>query len=439
MKKVLSTVAALGLVAGMATAAQALDFKVSGNYFLEGVYQSSGDGAGVALVEIDGDEAANDAFWRHEFIIRPEMQVNDKIAVKSKIYLANSGVDTDSNNGTWGTTDTDTANGGAIDLHHLFLEYKSPVGLVRMGRTSSGLWQGDFLSSDKNNNRLMYFPNWLPKPLGAVVFLQKSSEKDSNIADAADQDSDVYEAAVWYKTKDMRVALGYDYFDNQGTSSLSSTKHLIKGYYNQNFGGLYAESEFAYAWGENEYDNTVTTADTDIENFAIMADLGMVMNKLDVGILAFYASGDSDGAADGDLDAALSPSAEVNGLGEQFQPYTILTGATTGMLVGDYNPANGSMTAAGVISVGLHADFAVNDKLSLHSAVAYAEADDAPAGVDDEYGWEIDLGASYKLMDNLTYRADFGYLKTGDFFEAGTTTIDTSDVYVLNHRLSMTF
>ncbi|MDR9502558.1 MAG: hypothetical protein RI601_12250, partial [Desulfurivibrionaceae bacterium] len=123
MKKVLSTVAALGLVAGMATAAQALDFKVSGNYFLEGVYQSSGDGEGVSLTEdtVTGDERGNDAFWRHEFIIRPTMKVNDKISVKSKIYLANSGVDTkDGSDGTWGQDDTGTKDGGNIDLHHLF-------------------------------------------------------------------------------------------------------------------------------------------------------------------------------------------------------------------------------------------------------------------------------------------------------------------------------
>ena len=38
MKKIFSTVAALGLVAGMATAASALDFSVTGKYTVEGYY-----------------------------------------------------------------------------------------------------------------------------------------------------------------------------------------------------------------------------------------------------------------------------------------------------------------------------------------------------------------------------------------------------------------
>ncbi len=451
MKKIMSTVAALGLVAGMATAAQALEFKVSGHYFVEGVYQSSGDGAGVSLIDdAAGDENGNDAFWRHEFVIRPVMKVNDKIVVKSKIYLANSGVDNATgSDGMWGSTDDEaSASGNTVDIHHLFMEYMSPIGKVRVGRTSGGLWQGDFLSSDKNQNRLMYFPNFLPKPFGACVFLQKTVEADS-ITTENDSDYDLYEASAWYKTKDLIVALAYDYFDDArsmdrngilaGAPEAEINKHLIKGYYNQNAGNMYAEMEFAYVWGDKEWDDTTTAAtDDDYDSFAIMADVGMTMGNLDIGVLAFYASGDGD-TTDDDLEAALSVPGW--GLGEQFQPYTILTGATTGMLTGDYNSASATMTAAGVISLGVHADFAVNDKLTLHSAIAYAEADDAMANVDDEYGWEIDLGISYALLDNLTYAVDFGYLMTGDFFEGNSVTenFDTNDIYVMNHRLTMEF
>ncbi len=439
MKKILSTVAALGLVAGMATAAQALEFKVSGHYFVEGVYQSSGEGAGVSLVEdTTGEERSNDAFWRQEFIIRPVMQVNDKIVVKSKIYLANGPVDNAGTDGTWGTEDTNGIDGNNINVHHLFMEYMSPIGKVRVGRTSSGLWQGDFLSSDKNNNRLMYFPNFMPENWGSCVFLQKSAEGDSTDPnDSSNGDSDVYEVSAWYKTKDLVVAMGYDFFEDSSNINFNKDRHLLKGYYNQNFGAMYTEMEFQYVVGEQTYSNSAL--DVDIENFAIMADVGMTMDKLDIGMLAFYATGDSDGATNLENDAALSNSAEANGLGEQFQPYVILTGATTGMLTGDYNAANADMVADGVVSLGMHADFAATDKLSLHTAIGFAQAEDTESIQDKDYGWEIDLGVSYKLMDNLTYAVDFGYLMTGDYFEEGTTTIDTNDVYVLNHRLTMEF
>jgi hypothetical protein len=325
------------------------------------------------------------------------------------------------------------------------MEYMSPIGKIRMGRTSSGLWQGSFLSSDKNNNRLMYFPNFLPKPWGACVFLQKTVEADSQSTDN-DSDYDLYEASAWYKSKDLVAAIGYDWFDDDRDSDFNISKHLIKGYYNQNFGNIYAETEFAYVYGTKDIFNEVpnVSEDQDYDSFAIQADVGMTMDKMDIGFLAFYATGDSDSSNGDDLTAALSASAEGNGLGEQFQPYVILTGASTGMLVGDYNSANAAMVSAGVVSLGMHADFAVTDKLSLHSAIGWAQAADTEQGTDGQdkdYGWEVDLGVSYSLMDNLTYAVDFGYLATGDFFAGNDVSQDysTEDVIVLNHRLTMEF
>ncbi|PLX48914.1 MAG: hypothetical protein C0613_09310 [Desulfobulbaceae bacterium] len=469
MKKVLSTVAALGLVAGMATAAQALEFSVSGYYFVEGTHMSSADGYGVVpTVDSDkvagldtgvnatglglrditrlnkgttmDDEAPNDDYWNHEFVIKPVMKVNDKIVMKSKIYLA---ADKFGQNDA-GATALDQ-NGTEITVHHLFMEYKSPIGMVRVGRTSAGLWQGDFLSTDANGNRIMYFPNWLPENIGGYVFIQKVNENDSVAGnDLVDADTDLYEMSAWYKTKDLKIALGYDFWDMNQAATSDYTRHRIKGYYNQNMGNIYAEMEFSYDWGTMDWD-AAGVDDTDIDTFAIMADVGMTMDKLDMGMMFIYASGDDD-ATDNDNESAMG---HVYGsLGEQFQPYTVLTGRHTGMLSNDFNGANADMAFHGIMSLGVHADFAVTDKLSLHTAVAYAMADtdELATGIeiDDEYGWEIDLGASYKLMDNLTYSVDFGYLMAGDFFEgyevAGLGPFgEAEDVYVLNHRLAMEF
>ena len=123
------------------------------------------------------------------------------------------------------------------------------------------------------------------------------------------------------------------------------------------------------------------------------------------------------------------------------------------MLSADVNGINADMAYHGIMSLGVHADFAVTDKLSLHSAIAYAMADTdsvtvavglPDVDIDDEYGWEIDLGVSYALLDNLTYSVDFGYLMAGDFFEGYEAVSvgafgDAEDVFVLNHRLSMEF
>ncbi|MEN8258882.1 MAG: porin, partial [Thermodesulfobacteriota bacterium] len=387
----------------------------------------------------------NDDYWYHEFIIKPVMKVNDKIVMKSKIYLAD-----DKFGSAKDGHDLEVDDGGNVKVHHLYMEYMSPIGKLRVGRTSAGLWQGSFLSTDSYANRIMYFPNFLPKPLGACIFTQKSAEKDSlDPNNVVDQDSDLYEASVWYKTKDLRVALGYDFWDFNQVTTADSTRQRIKGYYNQNMGNVYTEMEFSYDWGTVDSD-TAGVDDVDTDTFAIMADVGMTMDKLDVGLMFFYASGDGD-STDNDNESAMFH--VYGGLGEQFQPYQVLTGRHTGMLSNDVNGINADMAFHGIMSLGVHADFAVTDKLSLHTAIAYALADTdewtfdplfPTLEIDDEYGWEIDLGVSYALLDNLTYSVDFGYLMTGDFFEgyqfAGVGPFgDTEDVYVLNHKLAMEF
>ena len=415
MKKILSAVAALGLVAGVATTASALEFKVSGYYFVEGVNLSSADGTGLVL---NDEDQGSDAYWDHEFVIKPTMTVNDKIVVKSKIYLA-------ANN--WGADDKATADGGNINVKHLFMEYKSPIGKIRVGRTSAGMWQGDFLSNDSHANRLMYFPKFGDNLTGCF-FLQKSTENDGVTADS-DADTDFYSGGVTYKTKDLVAAIQLDHERNATSATAMTDYTRLKGYYNQNFAKMYAEVEFAYLDGETEND---VVADTDKSSLGVMADVGMKMDKLDVGMMFIYGSGDDDGAADGDVD-------NLGQLGEQFQPYNILTGRHTGMMVNDVQTAMASMTQAGIVSLGVHANFAVNDKLALSSALAYAKAEDEQNGWDDDYGWEIDLGMSYNLMDNLTYQVDFGYLVAGDFFEEGVAGADAEDVYTLTHRLTMEF
>ena len=84
------------------------------------------------------------------------------------------------------------------------------------------------------------------------------------------------------------------------------------------------------------------------------------------------------------------------------------------------------------------------DKLSLKTSLSYAKADqdgDDGAGVyaDKDYGTEFDLEASYKIYDNLTYSAGFGYLWAGDFYKGSLATNKIDDTYLLMNKLQVTF
>jgi hypothetical protein len=88
------------------------------------------------------------------------------------------------------------------------------------------------------------------------------------------------------------------------------------------------------------------------------------------------------------------------------------------------------------------------DKLDIMAAVAYAQAQKkpnstmAPGGVDylsDVYGTEVDLTATYKIYDNLSYMVGFGYLFTGDYFKGTDVNAKLTNDYILMHRLTLTF
>ena len=191
MKKVLVTVAALGLVFGVAANALALDKpgRASESEATTAPVVAKATAPGVALWSVTGQwvlagawigngmpgqagganpfyETGSDAFWIHSFKVLPTLQINDKVAVKGEIRFIDRHV--------WG------AEGSTKDIntYHLYLEYMSPIGKTRFGRTPAGAWGGKFHDSTYQGNRIMLWGNWMPENWGNLIFLQKLTETD---------------------------------------------------------------------------------------------------------------------------------------------------------------------------------------------------------------------------------------------------------------------
>jgi len=57
------------------------------------------------------------------------------------------------------------------------------------------------------------------------------------------------------------------------------------------------------------------------------------------------------------------------------------------------------------------------DSWDIMASFTYANADKKPLNyVSDQYGYELDVTATYKITNNLTYMLGAGYLWTGDYF-----------------------
>lgn len=435
MKKFLSTAVALGMVAGLAATASALELKVKGTYKADGYYINLGDGifggtapwddASYNAVFGENVELGNDAWYQHTFRIDPTLIVNDRIQIKSDIRLVDS-------NRVWGKQaggDLDRFNGNGVRVNKLWMVYDSgDYGKLEIGRRPGGAWQYAFVNSGTAADRIMY---WLPKMdnFKGYAFLQKTEERDAYDNNSTDSDNDYYEVAGGWSGEGVNAWLGIGTAQDSGAANIDMWR--VKGYADFKINDTFTVlGEFDYKTG----DKGPEAASLDINSSAaIIAGVG---NFGDLTATLGYAYISGDNTAD-DEDTAYD---KKNGMGADFEPLYILTGSRANILNGD---AGASKVGTLVRTAGAHAvvalaDFKTSEDLTLHGGLGWGKADEAIDGWDDDYGFELDLGLAYKVYQNLTYEIHFGWWMVGDFAKAGGAA-ETEDIYLLSHHLSMKF
>ncbi|MHB8809609.1 MAG: hypothetical protein ACYC9M_06310 [Desulfobulbaceae bacterium] len=466
MKKFLSTALALGVVAGLAATASAMELKVTGRYVVDGYYIDAGNGLagkpnnGVVPFDLNGTEP--DSWYEHAFITNPDLIINDKITMKTEIRFIDRAT-------VWGGQDDGSVDDGRnFSVDKAWLVYDSPVGKWEIGRRPAGAWQGAFVNSSTHADRIMWnFP--VMAGFKSYIFTEKQIEQDGYknlytdgnyiwLTNEENTDKDYYEAAAGYEVEGVKAWLGLGYLvNNNNDVDLSAPTYVwygsqsdmwrVKGYgefnINQNFS---LATEFDYKSGTVD-SNHPLIADKDSDGLAFIASAIGKFDALSASLHYAYISGDDQSSGDNEAyDAA-------NGMGWDFEPLYILTGNATNILNG-YRGANtvGSVVRnAGAHAVVALADYAVSEDLTLHGGVGWGMADEPDQrigfdalgrpimlDVDDEYGWEFDLGLAYKLYTNLTYELHFGWWAVGDFAEVGGL-FNTEDVFLLSHHLSMKF
>jgi len=444
MKKVLSTVAALGLVAGLASTAAAVEFKMSGKYLVEGASLSDSTGLGVDTNETAALPNHSDAYFLHTFEIKPTMVVNDKVSMTSVIRLADDSFWGNQAGGDVASVGTKVGGtSGDVYVHQLYMDYASPIGKMRFGRTPAGTYGTSFMDSDLRGDRVMFYPSFLASgPVSTLFYIQKSTDNNVNnngagaATTASDQDKTSYVARVYYNDTNLDSGLHYQYTNNMAAAAINDRQQQLTAYAKYKMDNYFVNAEVNRYFGSAEADPATSV---DYDSWAGMLQVGGKFDALTANLMYFYAEGQDSST---DVTAALNSGSSVKGTGDQFEPLYILTGRHTGMLNPDIYAVSTNMVNSGVHAIVAAADYAVSNQLTLHGAIGWAKADEARvyAGQDDSYGWEYNIGAAYKLLDNLTYEAHFGYLATGDYFKtAPGTTDDTQNIYVLTHSLTMSF
>ena len=411
MKKFTIIGLAICLAFALAAPVMAVDADFSGEYRVRGFYTEHWDLR---------DTSASNAYMDMRFRLQTVFKVNDILSVTTRFDALDDKV--------WG--DTDDSDAANIDFDRAYMTIKAPIGTFYVGRQVKGLWGTSFIDTEGDADRIKYVKKIDNLTLIAIFQKDKELDKATIVPDEADKDQDTYYLLGKYKMENITPGLLLAFTNDKTTSTQTTHTYCAIPYFVSKFGPLAIQGELAYKWGETEYDSGAS--DLDIKKLAY--NLEATYNFGPASVMAGYAfvSGDDDGATDNEDSA-------YGNVGAEWEKLFILTydEFPVNALGGAGNLSQNLGVGAKIIYGG--ATFSPLENLELGVVVGNADADEVPAGVEDDFGTEYDLTLNWKIYDNLTYTAIAAFLDAGDIWKGGVAAEEVENTYALFHQLELSF
>ncbi len=452
MKRFALILLALGLVAAFSTTVFALDVKVSGEYYAAGMYldktslnkDSYLKGTPPAIVASN----VSTAFYyqrlrvKTDFIVSPGLKLITRFDAMERIWGANrSPVGTTLAADSAGTR----AENENIAFDWAYVEYKSPIGLFSAGYMNYGSTGTIFGNNSAPQARIKY--SYFIGPVAINTAISKVREGSRNALNnviTVDADNDVYHLEGVFNWKGGRAGLNVNYYNYAGArpqlvGPYRRNYFLITPYVMAKLGPVAVQGEFNYLTGKDRSEDGGLTQDVTLENYSGWIDATADFKMFYAGGTFAYVSGNDPGTAD------KNEGGLING-GRDWNPCLIMwnydrtnwAGALTG-----WNGTQQDTAMANGWFAQLRGGVRPMDKLDIMASVSWAHADKTLSAQWEsrDYGYEVDLTATYKITNNLSYMLGGGYLFTGDWYKGiniGGTNEIQNNFLVLN-KLTLTF
>jgi len=440
MKRILVIWLSLGLLVAFSTTVFALDVKFSGEYYAAGVYLDR-----TTVKKDTATDGPSTAFFyqrlrvRTDFIVSPGLTLITRFDAMERAWGANR-----SNVPLVTTNAVDSAGTRAenenIAFDWAYISYKAPIGVFDVGIMNDGATGTIFGDSYGPAARIKYANTFGPVKIGlAYTKVQEGSLTAINPTGVSDADRDKYGIVGEYIWKTGRVGLNVNYYryaDTRPASNYKRNYFVFTPYTFAKIGPVSLQAEFNYLTGDQKYELPSVTPDKKLENMSgwvdATADFGMVY----AGGSIAYVSGDDPGTSD------KTEGGLLNG-GRDWSPCLIMWNYErtnwAGGLSG-YDAANQDTNMLNGWFFQVRGGVRPVDKLDIMASVSYANADKKPAGfVKNAYGYEVDLTATYKITNNLSYMLGVGYLFTGDYYKGASDANNLSNDYLVLNKLTLTF
>ena len=469
MKRTWLFLLSLALVAGFSVSAFAVDVKFSGSYFVAGMYQDKTnflkggyyqDPATLTPLYSDGPSTA---FYYQRLRLKTEFTISKGLKFISRMdVLERSWGATRSASGT--TADSQSAGTRAenenVAIDWAYLEYESPIGYFNAGISEDNVWGTVFSDSSVPAGLFTYAvqKNGFTAFIQVVKTIDKSKSAVNTSSAAADYDTDKYQIGALYEWKTGQAGVLAVYYRSAATRPDDGALGKIfslQPYAIVNIGPVKIQAEIDYAWGDIKNDNP-GYPENRVDNLAGWIDATADLKMFYVGGTFAYVAG---------MDwnnAGVIRGGFLTG-GMDWSPTLILFNTERDYWAGPITGNGVTSTQMNFISgqfglndTGMYnawffqarAGVRPTDKFDIMASVSYALADSKthpymgygfPEMVSNVYGTEIDVTATYKITNNLSYMLGAGYLFTGAYFKGWDDTAEVRDNYLLLNKLTLTF
>ncbi|NLN60070.1 MAG: hypothetical protein GX147_05065 [Deltaproteobacteria bacterium] len=381
-----------------------------------------------------------------------------------------------------------------IEFEQAYIQYASKIGLWWIGVAPHDFWGTTFGDSTQSESLIQWIlplnENWI---IGAKYF--KHYENSPNMFGGQDNkgidaDDSAYVGVGIFKTQNIETGLKVAYRqlrqNKNSADYLAIPPHskidgwLITPYFKGQFGPVNLQAEVEYWYGEVELQRSIdgfggpwsyatgylpvtgkNTRTIDMEFWSLYLDAKVDIGPAYVGGRFIYVSGDdrySRGKFEGS-DFLNNRAFEMCWGGVDLKQTLILWNEDVTNWVGDVWDLGPGIKNAKFGQI--YGGYTWKD-FTFTGALAYARADETWKTQSSDYGWELDVTATYKITDNLSYMVGAGYLWTGDYFRGPKGTDyryrgdsrnhraryyapysigkpDVDDIYLITNKLTLTF
>jgi hypothetical protein len=356
-----------------------------------------------------------------------------------------------------------------IQIDQTFMDFRTGIGQFRVGYFSATPygWGTYFMDSTGTEPGLLWSKAYGKLTVQADWFVQN---RRANVAAATattvpvvtstDVSNDLYDLGFKYKLKSGDAGLLWSFFRQAGTPGSRATSllevHNFQPYVRTKMGPVNLEFEGYYMTGNDSADGNPAVAgiqEQDINTFGFWLDGRYNVGPAYVGARIIHASGD-DATTFDEKEGGMN---QTFGYGRDKRLFGEISAIAWNLYTSGFVPLVGDVSVQQTAGASLgnildnawvyqvYGGYAPTKKIDLMARVHLMKADQEPrvaAGStwqSKDYGTELDVKATYKIYDVLTYNVGAAYLWTGDYFKGTNAAAKLTNMYMLMHWLDLTF